>query len=78
MECVICIISLLLFVPLAWKSSSFFWNSWINGEWFPAPIKIPYWLAKLSMPTGAWLFSVALIAKLLHNINQIFRGVEKD
>ena len=71
-EVIACLIALLVFGLLTWKSWLYFWNSWINREWFAAPIRIPYWLAKLSVPVGSFMLCIAIFFYMGSYLLKIF------
>jgi TRAP-type C4-dicarboxylate transport system permease small subunit len=70
-EIISCLFGLLIFGFLSYKSSSYFWESWVNRELYPAPVPVPHWLAKLSMPVGSYLMVLALILNLMSQISKI-------
>jgi len=73
-----CLVGLFLFGFLTWKSWNYFWSSWIRREWFAAPIPIPYWLAKLSVPVGTFTFCIALFSKMLSCVSAFFQGKGRE
>ena len=72
-EVIACVIALLVFGLLTWKSWLYFWNSWINREWFAAPIRIPYWLAKLSVPVGSFMLCIAILFYMCSHALRVIR-----
>jgi TRAP-type C4-dicarboxylate transport system permease small subunit len=73
-ELLACFFGLIIFSFLTYKSSLYFWESWINRELYPAPIPVPHWLAKLSMPIGSFCMLVAIFFNM---ISQFFKILDK-
>lgn len=71
-EFIACSFGVLIFGVLTYMSWLYFWDSWINQEFFPAPITVPYWLAKLSMPVGVFIFAIALLLNMISHILDLF------
>lgn len=59
-----------LAVYASWKQ---FWESFVVGETLPAPIWIPFWLAKLALPIGCSLITAQLIINLVVHFRQLAR-----
>jgi TRAP-type C4-dicarboxylate transport system permease small subunit len=74
-ELIACFFALVIFSFLTYKSSLYFWESWINRELYPAPIPVPHWLAKLSMPIGSLCM---LLAAFFNMISQFFKILDKE
>lgn len=66
-----------LFVLLIWGGVEQFWRSWVVREIMPAAIKLPYWLAKLSLPVGAFLVTVQYIIYTLHYLILFSKGEQE-
>lgn len=58
-------LGLLLFAALTYKSSQFFWDSFVIRERMLAPIYLPWWLGKLAMPIGCALMSLRYLVMML-------------
>jgi len=76
-ELIACLFGLMIFSFLTYKSSFYFWESWINRELYPAPIPVPHWLAKLSMPIGSFFMVVAIFFNMISQFLKISRRGNK-
>ena len=57
---------LAFFILMSWGAIEQFWTSWQIQEIMPAAIKLPYWLPKLAMMTGALLMTIQFGLYTLH------------
>ena len=64
--------SLLMF-GIFWKSLPFFLDSWAVREVFNTDVELPYWLAKMSVPVGTFVFGMIFFGDLLRAVISIFR-----
>lgn len=72
-EIVACFLGALLMFAVFWKSVPFFLQSWTVREVFNVDVPLPYWLAKLSVPVGTFVFGMVYLADLIRAIIRIFR-----
>lgn len=72
-EIVACFLGALLMFAVFWKSVPFFLKSWSVRELFNVDVPLPYWLAKLSVPVGTFVFGMVYLADLIRAIVRIFR-----
>lgn len=73
-EILACLFGASLMLMLFWKSVPFFWESWRVREIFNVDVDLPYWLAKLSVAVGTFVFALVYLVDLIKNI---FRIVQK-
>jgi C4-dicarboxylate transporter DctQ subunit len=72
-EILACFLGALLMFAVFWKSVPFFLQSWSVKELFNVDVPLPYWLAKLSVPVGTFVFGMVYFADLVRAIIRIFR-----
>jgi C4-dicarboxylate transporter DctQ subunit len=72
-EILACLLGALLMFAVFWKSVPFFLQSWDVREVFNVDVPLPYWLAKLSIPVGTFVFGMVYLADLVRAIIRIFR-----
>lgn len=72
-EILACLLGALLMFAIFWKSVPFFLQSWSVRELFNVDVPLPYWLAKLSVPVGTFVFGMVYLADLVRAIIRIFR-----
>jgi TRAP-type C4-dicarboxylate transport system permease small subunit len=70
-------LGLFLFILLTWGGIEQFWESWTIQEIMPAPVKVPFWIAKVVLPIGALLMVIQCIIYILHHFNNLFSKSEK-
>jgi C4-dicarboxylate transporter DctQ subunit len=71
-EILACFLGALLMFAVFWKSVPFFLQSWSVKELFNVDVPLPYWLAKLSLPVGTFVFGMVYLADLVRAIIRIF------
>jgi C4-dicarboxylate transporter DctQ subunit len=71
-EILACFLGALLMFSVFWKSVPFFLQSWAVREVFNVDVPLPYWLAKLSIPVGTFVFGMVYLADLVRAIVRIF------
>lgn len=67
-----CLLGSILMLLICWASIPFFLNSWRVKELFNTDVPLPYWLAKLSIPVGTFVFGMVYLADLVTIIIRIF------
>jgi TRAP-type C4-dicarboxylate transport system permease small subunit len=72
-EIVSCLFGVCLMSALFWKSVPFFWESWKVKEIFNVDVDLPYWLAKLSVAVGTFVFGLVYLIDLIGNFIRLFR-----
>ena len=69
---------LFLMVSLCWKAVPFFIESWKVREIFNVDIDLPYWLAKLSVAVGTFVFGLAYIMDFILGVVRAIRHDEEQ
>ena len=72
-EILACFLGALLMFAVFWKSVPFFLQSWNVREVFNVDVPLPYWLAKLSVPVGTFVFGMVYLVDLVRAIIRVFR-----
>jgi len=68
-ETIIDLVSVGFFVLVIFSGWLQFWDSFKVGEVMAAPIWIPFWLAKLSVPVGCLLFVGQFLVNIFNRFN---------
>ena len=63
LDCVIGIAFCGLMIYVSWL---FFWDSFIIREFMMAQVKLPYWVGKMAMPLGFFMFFITFFSMLLY------------
>ena len=75
-EVLSCLLGAALMFSIFWKSVPFFLESWGLREIFNVDIPLPYWLAKMSVPVGTFVFGFIYGADLFVNLWKAIRPRE--
>ncbi|MDI6755875.1 MAG: TRAP transporter small permease [Thermodesulfobacteriota bacterium] len=62
---------LIFFACFSYFAWPYFWESWKIKEIPMAPVELPLWFAKLSMPIGTSLFSIQFLILLIRKLHPI-------
>ncbi|MBW1785114.1 MAG: TRAP transporter small permease [Deltaproteobacteria bacterium] len=73
-EIIACLFGASLMLALFWKSVPFFWESWKVKEIFNVDVDLPYWLAKLSVAVGTFVFGLVYLIDLFANLVRFFQN----
>lgn len=73
-EIISCLLGAVLMFAIFLKGTPFFLDSWKVREVFNVDVSLPYWLAKLSVPVGSFVFGVIFTADLVYYLVQLFRS----
>jgi TRAP-type C4-dicarboxylate transport system permease small subunit len=65
-EAFACILGFALFVVLAIRGWSFFWDSFVIRERMLAPIYLPMFIGKLAMPIGSVLIALQFLLQIVN------------
>jgi TRAP-type C4-dicarboxylate transport system permease small subunit len=72
-EILACLFGASLMLMLFQKSVPFFWESWKVREIFNVDVDLPYWLAKLSVAVGTFVFGLVYLIDLVVSLVRLFK-----
>lgn len=70
-EILACVSGLFLCGPLLYFSWLHFWESFVIREYMEAAVKLPWWVGKLAMPTGLFVFFIQFLLLLGLNLARL-------
>jgi len=61
-----CVIGMVFCGIMTYVGWLFFWDSFIIREFMMAQVKLPYWVGKMAMPLGFFMFFITFLSRLLY------------